>query len=67
MNHSAIECISQTTLSVSHHTITALNTDNILVLNSEGQIDQSGVYEEVVEAEGIFATLVQVGDQSEYV
>jgi ABC-type multidrug transport system fused ATPase/permease subunit len=53
-----------TTVSVSHHTITAVNADSIIVL-SEGRVGQLGTYDELLaETDGIFAELVHAGEQT---
>lgn len=50
-----------TTLSIPHHPNTAINANNILVLSKDVKIDQSGTYEELLEAGGQFADLVRAG------
>ena len=50
-----------TTVSVSHHTSTAVNADMIIVLAKGGVVDQIGSYNDLIEAGGLFAELVEAG------
>lgn len=47
-----------TVLSVSHHTSTAVNADNIVVLKVGGSVDQTGTYADLVNSGGLFSELV---------
>ena len=47
-----------TTISVSHHTVTAVDADIILVLDGKGQLSQSGTYDELSQQDGVFKELL---------